>query len=227
VTPPRDLTVDVDAGDIGALYLSLQYHALHPKYIVTRIQGLQVPSLGIVKGQRDFRGVLLLAVVDASPAVTAAGLRLLNKLALNASLTLITVNSSYEAALVIALARQLQGKGASLISGTNVSAAWTKARTASSASRKGDEADGDREVFASVITSFRTLNATNAAELGENIGSFVDVARASKEELSLVPGMGPTRVAKLHAVLRAPLLPARAAGEVAAKRKREEEGDDE
>lgn len=56
------------------------------------------------------------------------------------------------------------------------------------------------------LTSIRSVNRTDAATLLSTFGSLRNIVRASKESLSLCPGIGPQKAAKIQQVLRQPFL---------------------
>ncbi len=54
------------------------------------------------------------------------------------------------------------------------------------------------------LTAVRGVNKTDAVTLGYNLGSFRKIAEASAERLRDVPGLGDTKVARLHAAFNMP-----------------------
>lgn len=55
--------------------------------------------------------------------------------------------------------------------------------------------DGDfASRLAAALTAVRSVNKTDAITLGTNFGSLAAIMRASKEDLSACPGIGPTKV---------------------------------
>ena len=58
--------------------------------------------------------------------------------------------------------------------------------------------------LADVLGCVRSVNKTDAATLASNFGSVKAIARASREELALCPGLGGKKVERLYAALHAP-----------------------
>lgn len=56
------------------------------------------------------------------------------------------------------------------------------------------------------LSSIRSVNRTDAATLLSTFGSLKNIVRASKESLSLCPGIGPQKAAKIQSVLTQPFL---------------------
>jgi NAD-dependent DNA ligase len=50
-----------------------------------------------------------------------------------------------------------------------------------------------------VLTMVRAVNKTDSATMGADFGSLAGMFRASEQALSTVPGLGPTKVKRLHA----------------------------
>jgi hypothetical protein len=48
--------------------------------------------------------------------------------------------------------------------------------------------------LAAALTSVRGVNKTDATSLGSQLGSLADILRASSEQMSACPGVGPTKV---------------------------------
>jgi hypothetical protein len=59
--------------------------------------------------------------------------------------------------------------------------------------------------LAAALSCVRSVNKTDAAALGANLGSLADILRAGQEQLAAVPGVGPTKVPLLaaHVLLQA------------------------
>lgn len=99
--PYPDLPADFQCGPTTcALYLSLQYHALHPEYIYTRIRALP-----------PFRLRLLIILCDAD----TGALHALCRLGLVSKLAVICTSSEREAARYLETLRSYDGKGAETI----------------------------------------------------------------------------------------------------------------
>ncbi|KAL1456554.1 hypothetical protein WDU94_001275 [Cyamophila willieti] len=60
--------------------------------------------------------------------------------------------------------------------------------------------------LASALTSVRSVNKTDATTLLSTFGSLEAIIKASKDSLSLCPGLGPSKASRLHNVLHQPFL---------------------
>lgn len=159
-----------------ALYLSLQYHALHPNYIYDRVRELA----------RSFRLRVLIAVSDVpSPA---PALRELASLALLANITLLVARDDREAARYIETLRAHDGR----------------ADAADILRAKQDEETDMAGRVAAALAAVRAVSKADAAALVYNIGSFRAIAQAEPQRLRAVPGLGDVKVARLHAALHMP-----------------------
>lgn len=58
----------------------------------------------------------------------------------------------------------------------------------------------------SALTSVRSINKTDAMTLLTTFGSLEAIVKATKDSLSLCPGIGPSKAARLHTVLHQPFL---------------------
>lgn len=58
----------------------------------------------------------------------------------------------------------------------------------------------------SALTSVRSVNKTDATTLLSTFGSLEAVVKATKDSLSLCPGLGPSKASRLHNVLHQPFL---------------------
>ncbi len=59
--------------------------------------------------------------------------------------------------------------------------------------------------LASALTAVRAVNRTDALALGAQLGSLADILRASREQLSACPGIGPTKLNNLWEAFHKPL----------------------
>ena len=57
-----------------------------------------------------------------------------------------------------------------------------------------------------MLTTVRAVNKTDSATMGADFGSLAAMFRASEQALSTVPGLGPTKVKRLHAAFSTPFL---------------------
>ena len=57
---------------------------------------------------------------------------------------------------------------------------------------------------AAVLTTVRAVNKTDSATMGADFGSLAAMFRASEQTLSTVPGLGPTKVKRLHNAFSTP-----------------------
>ena len=84
------------------------------------------------------------------------------------------------------------------------------------ASNTSNESSGSNQmqqsdaVFISNFTDFmcqiKSINKTDASTLRKTFGSIKEISKASKEELSVCPGLGPLKVNRLHNIFRTPFL---------------------
>lgn len=59
---------------------------------------------------------------------------------------------------------------------------------------------------AAVLTSIRAVNKTDSATMGANFGTMGAMFKSTEAQLSAVPGLGPTKVKRLHAAFSTPFL---------------------
>ena len=57
---------------------------------------------------------------------------------------------------------------------------------------------------ASVLAAVRAVNKTDSATMGSQFGTVASILKASEEQLGSVPGLGPTKVRRLHAAFSTP-----------------------
>ncbi|KAH3746062.1 DNA repair protein rad10 [Pelomyxa schiedti] len=158
-----------------ALFLSLRYHMLHPKYIATRIDLLKGYALR-----------LLLVLVDTEDSTQS--IKELTKICFAGSMTMIVSWSKEECARYIETYKLYENKPADII----------KERLASSS-------DDYFQRLTEVLTSCRFINKTDVVTLATHFGSLSSIASASIEELSTCPGFGPRKAERLYSLFHAPL----------------------
>ncbi|NWI13329.1 ERCC1 protein, partial [Crypturellus soui] len=171
-----------------ALFLSLRYHNLHPGYIHERLR-----SLG-----RSFALQLLLLQVDVvgvppvSPRVPVSpprvsptsplspqkdphqALKELAKICILADCTLVLAWSAEEAGRYLETYKAYEQKPADLLM---------------------EKVERDfLSRMTDCLTSVKSVNKTDTSSLLATFGSLAAMARASKEDLSLCPGVGPQKV---------------------------------
>ncbi|CAH0385304.1 unnamed protein product [Bemisia tabaci] len=72
-----------------------------------------------------------------------------------------------------------------------------------------EKAETDPHIkITSALTTVRSVNKSDAATLLDTFGSLSGIIRASQDALSLCPGFGPQKAARLHKALRQPFLKA-------------------
>jgi DNA excision repair protein ERCC-1 len=167
-----------------ALFLSIKYHTLYPKYIHRRIAELK----------DDFTLRILLVLVDVDDNANA--LLFLNKLAVTQNLTLILAWTEEEAARYLETYKAFDGKDASSI-------------------QKREQTNFVDQV-ADFLTTTRSVNKTDSAQLISQFGCLKSVMAASVDELSLCPGLGEKKVKRLYEAFHKPF------SSKQAKRRREE-----
>jgi DNA excision repair protein ERCC-1 len=158
-----------------ALFLSIKYHQLYPRYVHRRVAEL--------RGDFKVRVLLVLADVDDS----ANSLLQLNRLGVTNSLTVIVAWSDAEAARYLETYKALDGRDATSIQkreSTNVVDQMTDVITACKPCTKTDAA--------SLWQHFGTLSA------------IADRSTTTRDELSLCPGLGPVKVQRLWDALHKP-----------------------
>lgn len=112
-------------------------------------------------------------------------LKELTKLCLRCDMTLMLAWSAEEAGRIIDTYKAYEHKSAELI----------QTQQAGSAHAQVVEA----------LTTVRSVNKSDAAALLASFGSLEKVVEASEEQLSLCPGMGPSKAKRLHDVLHMPV----------------------
>ena len=172
---PR-LKPDYDAGNgCCALVLSLKYHSMHREYIFSRI----------AKVGRDYVVRVLIAVVDVSGHEDL--ICDVTRIALMKNFTLILTWSPQEAARYIESLKRFERKSPDSIT----------RQEAPESDIVAVAADALREVPA--------INSTDAETLLSAFGTFAGVLEAHKDELVVLPGIGPAKVRRLLAAFDEPL----------------------
>eukprot|EP00158_Paraphelidium_tribonemae_P008475 Partr_v1_DN28586_c0_g1_i4_m73197 putative Excision repair cross-complementing rodent repair deficiency, complementation group 1 (Includes overlapping antisense sequence) len=183
----RDSIPDFVVGQSTAcLYLSVQYHRLHPDYIYTRMQELKTAG-----GQRRYQVSVLLLHVDVTDHQQAA--RELGKLCILQQYTLMLAWSLEECAHVLTVFKQSEG---------NTTAESIRERIVPSA---GSGSDFMARVTDS-LTSIPGINKTDVVTLMTRFGSVKAISEASREDLLECPGLGERKVQELLAALHTPFL---------------------
>lgn len=162
---------------IAVLYLSLQYHLLHPKYIYSRLDPL-APQL------QKYKLVVLLALVDVGDH--KAVLHELQSLALLRQLTLVCVRNEREAALWLETITSYCSAGA------NTTVIQEKVENNYAA-----------QIHAA-LTAVRGVNKTDVSTLLFTFNGLHNIALASKQKLLACPGLGQRKVNRLYAALHQP-----------------------
>mmetsp|Transcript_27042 Transcript_27042/g.69477 ORF Transcript_27042/g.69477 Transcript_27042/m.69477 type:complete len:367 (+) Transcript_27042:198-1298(+) len=158
----------------AALFVSLRYHLLHPEYVHARLRGLLAGGA--------FRHRFLLAQVDTDDCVRP--LEAITKAAVRADVTLLLAWSPEEAARWLETLKAYERKPADAIQ---------------------ERLDGDYgSRLAAALTTLKGVNRTDVATLGRAFGSLAALMAAPMEGLSACPGLGPTKVARLHDALHQP-----------------------
>ena len=178
-----------------ALFLSVKYHLLHPDYLGRRIKEVQQADRrysshasaggsvgGSIGGSGGMLKVVLCLCDNQDPVSAIAGI---TKIMLPFKWTLLCAWSNEEAARYLETFKKMENANASSIQ--------EKGGT------KDQSKDGHTRAVA-CLTSIRSVNKTDAAALLATFGSVAKVMMATAEELSLVPGMGPTKVKNLHRI---------------------------
>jgi len=161
-----DLNVDFELGKLnGALFLSMQYHLLHPEYIDTRIRRVE----------RHFKLRIILCSMDVENSDEV--LQGLIKLAFDNEFTLLLTWSAEEAARYLETYKAYEHKPADAM----------KARVDPSYYAQLTE----------VLTTVRSVNKSDVFTLASTFGTLKRIMECSREELSLCPGLGEKKVARI------------------------------
>jgi len=161
-----------------ALFLSLRYHLLHPEYIYSRIRSLLLHQ----RDQGSYSHRFIVCHVDTDDCVRP--LEAVTKAALRNGLTLLLAWSPEEAARWLETLKAYENKPADAIQ-ERVDADYFSRLTAA-------------------LTVVKGVNRTDVATVGRRFGSLANLLSASMEDLSSCPGLGPTKVARLHDAFHQP-----------------------
>lgn len=163
---------------ITVLFLSLQYHLLHPKYIYSRLEKNQAQL-------QQYKLVVLLALVDVS--AHQAALHELQSLSIIKGLTLVCVRGEREAALWL-----------------ETITSYCSAGPGNSSVIKEKVDDTYAAQIHAVLTSVRGINKTDVSTLLFTFNGLNNVALASKQQLVACPGLGQRKVNRLYAAFHQP-----------------------
>lgn len=154
---------------ICSLFLSIQYHSLHPKYIYERLDKLgsmyEVRILLLLVDTQQYEGVL----------------KELSKLALTTDCTLVLCWSNEEAAKYLESYKIFETKPADSIMETN-------------------------SCVAECLSSVKKVNKTDATSLIALYGTLDAVIYASKNDITLCPGLGPQKAEQLYHLFHEPFI---------------------
>ncbi|KAL1718871.1 DNA repair protein rad10 [Schizophyllum commune] len=172
-----DIVADFQVGrTTGVLFLSLKYHRLHPEYVHTRIE-----KLG-----HSYTLRILLILCDVSEHRDP--IRELTKASLTClinNITVIVAFSVEEAGHYLATFKQFEHRPPDMIK---------------------ERVDKDySSVLRSALTSISKVNKTDVETLRTSFGSFADIARASSDQLSNLPGFGQVKVKNIKNAFEKPI----------------------
>uniref|UniRef100_A0A7S4AD78 ERCC1-like central domain-containing protein n=1 Tax=Pseudo-nitzschia australis TaxID=44445 RepID=A0A7S4AD78_9STRA len=176
-----------------ALFLSIKYHKLYPRYIHRRTAELR----------DDFTLRVLLVLVDVDD--NANSLLQLNTFGVQHRLTLVLCWSEHEAARYLETYKVRDGRDAGCIQKR----------------QSTDPLEQVADVLCS--TKHGRVNKTDALNLWTQFSTVAGIAGATQDELALVPGMGPLKVKRLHDALHKPFSSRRARAKQAKRRQQQEE----
>lgn len=161
-----------------ALFLSIRFHALHPKYIYDRINKL---------GDNYELRILL---VLADHIEFKSHLKELSKLCIICNLTLMVCWTVEDAAMYLEKYKLSEDKPADVIMEKPTNYEYEDAL--------------DQYVIDALAES-KAVNRTDAASLVELFDSFERISSATPEELSICPGVGLSKACKLYEIFRKPM----------------------
>ena len=161
------------SSEVGALYLSMRYHLLNPRYILGRLDAL----LG-------YRVRVLVLLMDSEVAETE--LVQLSCDAVSKHATLLVGFSELECARYLETLKLYEKKPPDLIRGEPAS-------------------QRHEDVFAECVTVVKSVNQSDAAQLGTTFGTMQNLATARVEELLLCPGMGMKKAKRIVDMFENPL----------------------
>jgi DNA excision repair protein ERCC-1 len=168
---------DYVMGSTCGIFISLRYHILHPKYVMTRMLEL--------KNQYKLR--LLLTLVDDNDNVKS--LLDLNILCFQHNFTLILSWSNEEVAKYIETFKVYESKS-----------------NATSLIQERVDKDDFISTSTKVLTAIKPINKTDVITLLESFGNFHNLCHANLSKLTLCPGIGEKKVKNLYETLHTPFL---------------------
>ncbi|EJK59580.1 hypothetical protein THAOC_20175 [Thalassiosira oceanica] len=136
----------------------------------------------IAELKNDFEFRMLLCLVDLEDNTNP--ILFLNDLSVQNNLTLILAWSEQEAARYLETVKAFDGKDLSMI--------------------QKREFTNHIDKVSHALSSVRSVNKTDAGQLLNQFGTFKSVVNASLDELSVCPGIGPKKVARLHDAFHRP-----------------------
>ncbi|KAJ2716478.1 ssDNA endonuclease and repair protein rad10 [Coemansia spiralis] len=172
----RDVLPDFEISrSASVLYLSIRYHRLHPEYIARRIDALG----------RSYRVRVLLVFADTDDSKLP--LREINRLALQADMSLLVAWSLDEAGRYIETLKAFEHRPPDLI----------RERTD----------DSHMARVANTLTAVRSVNKTDVLTLASNFGSLAALSEAGLETLTLCPGVGELKAQRIFKAFNDPFVP--------------------
>lgn len=173
-----------------ALYLSMKYHLLNNEYIHERLK-----ELG-----RAYELRVLLLIVDIKE--TKHCLKEIEKICLLANLTLILCWNYEEAGRYLETYKAYEYKNADLIQEKAIfSTNFNNANQIEKANNSNFIIN-----YTEFLCEIKSINKTDASTLRQTFGSIKNLSEAGKSELSIVPGLGPSKVTRLYDIFRTPFL---------------------
>ena len=150
-----------------AIFVSVRYHLLHPDYVLRRIKEQQP---GRVWGQ-----IILMCHVDCDDAVTP--LAEIGRAAINSGCTLVCAWCPEECARYLETFKSYESKPAHQIQ------------------ERVDQDHASR--LHAALSNVRGVNKNDSQALYATRGTVADIFRSTTEQLSAIPGIGPTKVKRL------------------------------
>lgn len=161
-----------------ALFLSIRFHALHPKYIYERISRLGESY--------DLR--ILLVLVDHVELNTY--LKELSQLCIRCNFTLMLCWTVEDAAMYLERYKLSEGKSADVIMEKPTNHDYEEALD---------------QYMIDALTESRSINRTDAASIVYMFDNFSRISSAAPEELAICPGVGLNKAMRLYDLLHKPM----------------------
>jgi len=158
------------------LFLSIQYHLLHPDYLYTRMSEVK----------RSFSNRILLVHLDNNVKNSTEPLLLLTSLASSNHFSVILCTNLAECARYIETFKICENKSASSIQETLKTEFLPRLEDA--------------------LTVIRSVNRTDVKVLSQTFGSLKNIIAASADELALCNGLGEQKIRRLHHCFNEPFL---------------------